>query len=165
MLLWFRVMVMLRFLSSTSIFLVFPPLLLLFALNLHLRLASDAFSGMVNTDVLLFLLPVSCVDLLKGPWHPNNSGELRSSCATFKNGHGSTGLRGHRSFCIAKQITSTLLICTSCLLPFLKLLEIIKDALKAGLGRLLLQYIAGMDSAQRLGASPRSGVMFILLFI
>jgi hypothetical protein len=34
MLLWFCVMVMLRFLSHTLVFLAFPPPLLLFALNL-----------------------------------------------------------------------------------------------------------------------------------
>jgi hypothetical protein len=34
-------------------------------------------------------------------------------------------------FCISKQITRALLLCTSCLLLFLKLLQIIKDALKA----------------------------------
>jgi hypothetical protein len=59
-LLWFCVMVMLRFLSHATVFLAFtpPPPLLLFALNLPLRLAAvaDALSGMVNSDVLLLLL-------------------------------------------------------------------------------------------------------------
>jgi hypothetical protein len=41
-------------------------------------------------------------------------------------------LRGHRSFCIAEQITSTFLLSTFCLLLFLELLlQIIKDAFKA----------------------------------
>jgi hypothetical protein len=40
-------------------------------------------------------------------------------------------LGGHRSFCVDKQITGALLLCTSCLHLFLKLLQIIKDALKA----------------------------------
>jgi hypothetical protein len=53
-LLWFRVMVMLRFLSRTAVFLAFPPLLL-FALNQPCRLAAaaDALWGMVSSDLLL----------------------------------------------------------------------------------------------------------------
>jgi hypothetical protein len=39
--------------------------------------------------------------------------------------------RLQRSFCIAKQITSAYLLSTLCLILFLKLLQIIKDALKA----------------------------------
>jgi hypothetical protein len=58
-LLWFGVVVMLRFLSRTPLFLAFPPPppLLLFALNLPHRLAgmADALSGMVDTDALLLL--------------------------------------------------------------------------------------------------------------
>jgi hypothetical protein len=65
-LLWFRVMVFLRFLSSAPVFLAFPasPLLLLFAFNLPYRLAgaADALSGMVNSDLLLFFLP--CLPLI-----------------------------------------------------------------------------------------------------
>jgi hypothetical protein len=60
MLLWFCVMLMLRFLSRTPVFLAFPPPppLLLFALNLPCRLAAmvDALLGMVNSDLLLLLL-------------------------------------------------------------------------------------------------------------
>jgi hypothetical protein len=54
-LLWFRALVMLRFLSCTQAFLALnPPLhILLFALNLPCRLAADALSGMLNTDLLL----------------------------------------------------------------------------------------------------------------
>jgi hypothetical protein len=52
-------MVMLRFLSLAPVFLAFPPPLQLFALNLPCRLAADALSGIVNSDVLL-LLP--CLD-------------------------------------------------------------------------------------------------------
>jgi hypothetical protein len=59
-LLWFRVMVMLRFLSRAPVFLAFPPPppLLLFALNLPCRLAAaaDALSSMVNSNLLLLLL-------------------------------------------------------------------------------------------------------------
>jgi hypothetical protein len=59
-LLWFCVIVMLRFLSRTPVFLAFPPPppLLLFALNVPCRLAAvaDALSGMVNSDLLLRLL-------------------------------------------------------------------------------------------------------------
>jgi hypothetical protein len=57
-LLWFRVMVMQRFLSCAPAFLTFPPSppLLLFALSLPHRLAADALSGMVNTGFLLLLL-------------------------------------------------------------------------------------------------------------
>jgi hypothetical protein len=62
-LLWFRVMVMLRFLSRAQVFLTCPPPppLLLFALNLPRRLAAaaDDLSGIVHTCVLrLLLLPV-----------------------------------------------------------------------------------------------------------
>jgi hypothetical protein len=59
-LLWFCVMVMLRFLSHAPMFLAFtpPPPLLLFALNLPCRLAAvaDALLGMVNSDLLLLLV-------------------------------------------------------------------------------------------------------------
>jgi hypothetical protein len=58
-LLWFRVVVLLRFLSCTPVFLAFPPpSLLLFALNMPCRLAAaaDALSSMVNSDLLLLLL-------------------------------------------------------------------------------------------------------------
>jgi hypothetical protein len=57
-LLWFRVMVMLRFPSCAPVFLAFPPppSLLLFALNLPCTLAADGLSGMVNSDFLLLLL-------------------------------------------------------------------------------------------------------------
>jgi hypothetical protein len=58
-LLWFRVMVMLRFLSCTPVFFAFPPPppLLLFALNLPCRLAAavDALSGMVSSNMLPLL--------------------------------------------------------------------------------------------------------------
>jgi hypothetical protein len=57
---WFCFMVMLRFLSCALVFLAFPPPppLVLFALNLHCRLAAaaDALLGMVNSDLLLLLL-------------------------------------------------------------------------------------------------------------
>jgi hypothetical protein len=63
-LLWFCVMVMLRFLSPAPVFLAFPPppSLLLFALNLPCELAAlaDALLGMVNSDLLL-LLPLHSV--------------------------------------------------------------------------------------------------------
>jgi hypothetical protein len=55
-LLWFCVMVMLRFRSHAPVFLAFPPPPpLLFALNLPSRLAAiaDALLGVVNSDVLL----------------------------------------------------------------------------------------------------------------
>jgi hypothetical protein len=52
--LWFHVMVMLTFLSHAPVFLAFPPLLVLSALNLPCRLA--ALSGMVHSDLLLLLL-------------------------------------------------------------------------------------------------------------
>jgi hypothetical protein len=57
-LLWFRVMVMLRFLSRTPVFLAFPPPLLLITLNLPHRLgaAADALLGMVNTDSFFFFM-------------------------------------------------------------------------------------------------------------
>jgi hypothetical protein len=62
--LWFRVMVMLMFLSRAPVFLAFPPPppLLLFALNLPCRLAAaaDALSGMVDSDLLLLLL-LGCI--------------------------------------------------------------------------------------------------------
>jgi hypothetical protein len=64
-LLWFLVMVMLRFLPCAPAFLAFAPLLplLLFALNLlfalrlprKLAATADALSGMVDTDLLLLL--------------------------------------------------------------------------------------------------------------
>jgi hypothetical protein len=61
-LLWFCVMVMLRFLSCTPVFLAFPPppSLQLFALNLPCRLvaAADALLGMIYTDLLLLPPPV-----------------------------------------------------------------------------------------------------------
>jgi hypothetical protein len=57
---WFRVMVMLRFLSSTPVLLAFPlpPSFLFFALNLPCRLAAaaDALLGMINSDKPLLLL-------------------------------------------------------------------------------------------------------------
>jgi hypothetical protein len=55
-LLWFRVLVMLKFLSCAQAFLALT--LLLFALNLPCRLAadSDALSGTANSDFLLLLL-------------------------------------------------------------------------------------------------------------
>jgi hypothetical protein len=59
-LLWFHVMVMLRFLPCALAFHAFAPSLplLLFALNLPRRLAAaaDALSGMVSTDLLPLLL-------------------------------------------------------------------------------------------------------------
>jgi hypothetical protein len=59
-LLWLCVIVMLRFLSRTPVFLAFPPPppLLLFALNLPCRLAAvaDALLGMVNSNFLLLLV-------------------------------------------------------------------------------------------------------------
>jgi hypothetical protein len=61
-LLWFCVMVMLRFLSRAPVFLAFPPPppLILFALNLPCRLVAvaNALLGMVNSDLLLLLLPL-----------------------------------------------------------------------------------------------------------
>jgi hypothetical protein len=56
-LLWFRVMVMLRFLSYAPVSRALPPPppLLLCALNLPCSLAADALSGMVNSDLLLLL--------------------------------------------------------------------------------------------------------------
>jgi hypothetical protein len=58
-LLWFRVMVMLTFLSHAQVFLACPPPppLLLFALNLPCRLAAaaDGLSCKVNSDLLLLL--------------------------------------------------------------------------------------------------------------
>jgi hypothetical protein len=58
-LLWFRVMVMLRFLFRAPVFLAFrpPPPLQLFALNLPCRLAAaaNALSSMVNSNLLLLL--------------------------------------------------------------------------------------------------------------
>jgi hypothetical protein len=87
-LLWFCMMVMLRFLSRAAAFLTFPPPppLLLFALNLPCRLTAvaDAFLGLVNSDLLLLLLhkqhllshpsasillwqlPVGAVDIVNG---------------------------------------------------------------------------------------------------
>jgi hypothetical protein len=63
-LLWFRVMVMPRFLSRALVCRAFPPPppFLLFALNLTRRLtaAADALSGMVNTDLLLLLQLSEC---------------------------------------------------------------------------------------------------------
>jgi hypothetical protein len=65
-LLWFYVVVMLRFFSRL-VFLAFlpPPPLLLFALNLPCRLAAvaDALLGMVNSNLLLLLL-----QLIKVTW-------------------------------------------------------------------------------------------------
>jgi hypothetical protein len=59
-LLWFRVMVMLRFLSRATMSFDFPhpPALQMFALNLPRRLAAgaDALSDMVDTDLLFLLL-------------------------------------------------------------------------------------------------------------
>jgi hypothetical protein len=54
-LLWFRAMVMLRFLSRAPVFLAFPPPLVLFTLNLPCRLAAEADTllGMLNSDLLL----------------------------------------------------------------------------------------------------------------
>jgi hypothetical protein len=54
---WFRVIVMLRFLSRTPVFLAFPPPLLLFSFNLPSWLAAvaDALFGMVNSYSLLLL--------------------------------------------------------------------------------------------------------------
>jgi hypothetical protein len=56
-LLWFRVMVMLRFLSCALVFLAFPhpSPLLLFALHLPCRLVAvaNALSGMLYSDLLL----------------------------------------------------------------------------------------------------------------
>jgi hypothetical protein len=58
-LLWFRVMVIRRFLFCAPVFLTFPPPppLLFFALNLPCRLAvaAVALSGMVNSDLPLLL--------------------------------------------------------------------------------------------------------------
>jgi hypothetical protein len=69
-LIWFCVMVMLRFLSRTPVFLAFPPPppLVLFALNLPYRLAAvaDALLGMVNSDLLLLLLLLWLPTLLCG---------------------------------------------------------------------------------------------------
>jgi hypothetical protein len=59
-LLWFRAMLMLRFLSRAPVFLAFPPPLLLFTRSLQLpcRLpaTADALSDMVNSDLLLLLV-------------------------------------------------------------------------------------------------------------
>jgi hypothetical protein len=59
-LLWFCVIVMLRFLSRALVFLAFPPppTLILFARNLPCRLAAvaDALLGTINSDMLLLLL-------------------------------------------------------------------------------------------------------------
>jgi hypothetical protein len=49
---WFRVMMMLRFLSRAMTFLAFPPPPLL---PLLLAATSDALSGMANSDLLLLL--------------------------------------------------------------------------------------------------------------
>jgi hypothetical protein len=89
-----------------------------------------------------------------------HSGDLRRSCAPSSNrkqvndGHGSLsiGLRGRRS--------SALLLCTFCLLLFLKLLQIIEDTQNSKLASLSI--IADMDLAQRLRASPSSSIPFIL---
>jgi hypothetical protein len=58
-LLWFCVMVMLRLLSCTPVFLAFPPPppLLLFFLNLPCKLAAvaDALLAIVHSDLLLLL--------------------------------------------------------------------------------------------------------------
>jgi hypothetical protein len=51
-LLWFGVMVMLRFLSRALVFRAFPPTLRLFALYLPRRLAGAAYKGMDNSGVL-----------------------------------------------------------------------------------------------------------------
>jgi hypothetical protein len=61
-LLWYCVMVMLRFFSRAAVFLAFPPLLLLFALNLPCRLVAMAHAllGVVNSDLLLLLLTSQC---------------------------------------------------------------------------------------------------------
>jgi hypothetical protein len=75
-LLWLHVVVMLRFLSRARVFLAFPPppSLLLFALNLHCRLAAavDALSCMVNSELLLldiwFQTPVGCKGNRQWPW-------------------------------------------------------------------------------------------------
>jgi hypothetical protein len=59
--LWFCVMAMPRVLSCAPVFLAFPPPppLLSFALNLPFRLAADAPSGMVHSDLLLLLVTLS----------------------------------------------------------------------------------------------------------
>jgi hypothetical protein len=58
-LLWFRVMVMLRFISLAPVFLALPPPspLLMFALNMPcgLEAAADALLGTFNSDLLLLL--------------------------------------------------------------------------------------------------------------
>jgi hypothetical protein len=72
MLLWFRVLVMLRFFSPAPVFLAFPPppLLLLFALNLPCKQAhaADALSGMVLPICFFFLL-FSDTCRLNSQWH------------------------------------------------------------------------------------------------
>jgi hypothetical protein len=82
-LLWFCVMVMLRFLSRAPVFLAFPPPppLLLFALNLPCRLAAvaDALLDMVNSDLLLLhLLEVSQDANVISSNEMNNSDECLS---------------------------------------------------------------------------------------
>jgi hypothetical protein len=61
--LWFRVLVMLRFLSCDQAFLALSPplLLLLFALNLPCSLAAtaNALSGMVHTDCFFFFFSLT----------------------------------------------------------------------------------------------------------
>jgi hypothetical protein len=83
-LLWFRVMVMLRFLSCAPVFLAFPPPppLLLFAPNLPCRLAAtaDALSGMDNSNLLLLLLlPVANLQRLHKFWPLNCACNVSSS--------------------------------------------------------------------------------------
>jgi hypothetical protein len=68
-LLWFCVTVMLRFLSRTPVFLVFPPPLLLASLNLPCRLAADALLDMVNSDLRLLLLQIDTVCTQEGTSH------------------------------------------------------------------------------------------------
>jgi hypothetical protein len=81
LLLWSRVMVMLRFLSRTPVFLAFPPPppLQLFALDLSFRLLADALSGMVNSDFLLLLrLSSSSPISILLPSHMNASTSLQN---------------------------------------------------------------------------------------
>jgi hypothetical protein len=72
-LLWFRVMVMPKFLSRAPVYLAFPPPLLLFALDLPCRLAAVAHAllGMVNSVLLLLLLPVPLI-LMQSALSPYN---------------------------------------------------------------------------------------------
>jgi hypothetical protein len=75
-LLWFRVMVMPKFLSHAPEFLAFPPPLLLFALDLPCGLAAVAHAllGMINS-ILLLLLPMPLI-LMQSALSPYNGPPL-----------------------------------------------------------------------------------------